>query len=107
MNPPTIAEVKEVLNKHALFDDCYSTCIAATMDDRLDPDSMVIITRDLLAAALAPWLAEFKAGVIGSFSQAPCWDERTQEDRDSWMPGAIEDATYAADAILVVAKKQP
>jgi hypothetical protein len=51
MTPPTIAEVKEVLNKHALYDDCYSTCIAATMDDRLD-DSMVIVTRDSLAMGL-------------------------------------------------------
>ena len=50
---PTIAEVREVLELHATYDDCYSgACPAVPLLARLDPDSMVIVTRDSLAAAL-------------------------------------------------------
>jgi hypothetical protein len=57
--------------------------------------------RAALAAALAPWLAEYKAGIIGTFSQgSPRWDERTPEDRESWMPGATDEAEHYAVAIL-------
>ena len=55
-----------------------------------------------LAEALAPWLAEYKAGIIGTFSVgSPRWDERTSEDRESWMIGATDEAEHASPAILV------
>ena len=56
-----------------------------------------------LAEALAPWLAQYKAGIIGTFSQgAPHirWDERSPEDRASWMLGAEDEVQDAAAAIL-------
>jgi hypothetical protein len=54
-------------------------------------------------AALAEALAEYKAGIIGTFSipqsAALRWQDRTPEDRQSWIAGAMDDAAAILAAL--------